>query len=332
MTEQGRFNPLDPVGILGAVRRDVDRLATGLGLPAPPGIGNPGNPGEVQVELEDALHLYLLSQQRPQESMSQTIARLSTGERLVGENLLTSAQHQVLALAAEGLSTEEIGLRLYIEPGTVRVHMKDIRRILEVPTTEEAVAAFGKPTLREREPGWWRRGAEERMARALRDAEERMTRALRESARARRARALATSPRRGELTPSQRQVLALAVEGLSNREIANKLGIHPATVGQHFSQSYQTIGLPTDVRGARREQAVAAFASAMATGAETPPTRAELEFVGWGGRRLKRPDVMGEPGLTEKEKAGVISEFQEIMGREPTRLEIDELFEEQRKL
>ncbi|KKM79368.1 hypothetical protein LCGC14_1350620 [marine sediment metagenome] len=147
MTEQGRFNPLDPLGILGAVRRDVDRLATGLGLPAPPGTGNPGNPS---VGLEEDVHQYLLGKQRPQESMSQTIARLTTGERLVEENLLTSAQHQVLALVKEGLSTEEIADRLNIGPGTVRVHLSDIRGQLGVGTMEEAVAALGQPTLRER--------------------------------------------------------------------------------------------------------------------------------------------------------------------------------------
>ncbi len=154
MTGEGRFNPLDPLAIFGAVRRDVDRLATGLGLPAPPGTGNPnpGNGEEVQVELEEELHQYLLGQQRPQESISRTIARLSTGKRLVEENLLTSAQHQVLRLAAEGLTTEEIGESLYIEPGTVRNHLADIRLLLGVDTTEEAVAAMGQPTLREKVP------------------------------------------------------------------------------------------------------------------------------------------------------------------------------------
>ncbi|KKM79369.1 hypothetical protein LCGC14_1350630 [marine sediment metagenome] len=36
MTEEGRFNPLDPLGIWGTVKRDVDRMAGRLRLPAPP--------------------------------------------------------------------------------------------------------------------------------------------------------------------------------------------------------------------------------------------------------------------------------------------------------
>ncbi len=146
MTEEGRFNPLDPLGIFGAVRRDADRIAGGLGLPAP-GTGNPGNPS---VGLEEDVHQYLLGQQRPQESLSQTIARVVTGDRLVEENLLTSVQHQVLRLAAEKLSTREIADRLGLEAGTVRVQLSDIRGQLGVATTEEAVTAMGQPTLRER--------------------------------------------------------------------------------------------------------------------------------------------------------------------------------------
>ena len=73
-------------------------------------------------------------------------------ELRVEENLLTTTEHEVLRLAAEGLSNREIAERLGIAIGTVRVHLKDIRRAIGVATREEAVAAFGEPTERERVP------------------------------------------------------------------------------------------------------------------------------------------------------------------------------------
>ena len=73
-------------------------------------------------------------------------------ELRVEENLLTPTEHEVLRLAAEGLSNRQIAERLGIAIGTVRVHLKDIRRRIGVATREEAVAAFGKPTEREKVP------------------------------------------------------------------------------------------------------------------------------------------------------------------------------------
>jgi len=35
---EGRFNPLDPLGIFGRVKKDVDSLAGSLKLPVPPGL------------------------------------------------------------------------------------------------------------------------------------------------------------------------------------------------------------------------------------------------------------------------------------------------------
>jgi len=114
--------------------------------------GNVHPLGNPHVRLEEDLFQYIRGQMRPQESMSQTIARLAKGERFVEENLLTPTQYQVLALTTEGLSTREVAERLGISPGTVLVHLMDIRRLIGVRTTEEAVAAFGKPTERERVP------------------------------------------------------------------------------------------------------------------------------------------------------------------------------------
>jgi len=117
---------------------------------------------ELQVELgvNPRLHVAeevlraILRRQRPQESISQTIARLirSLPELRVEENLLTHAEHEVLRLAAEGLSNRAIAEQMGIEMGTVRAHLMDIRRKVGVTTREEAMAAFGEPTERERVP------------------------------------------------------------------------------------------------------------------------------------------------------------------------------------
>jgi len=68
---------------------------------------------------------------------------------LVEEDMLTHTEHEVLRLARLGLTNREIAEQLGIAIGTVRVHLKDIRRRLGVPTREEAVATFGKPLERE---------------------------------------------------------------------------------------------------------------------------------------------------------------------------------------
>jgi DNA-binding NarL/FixJ family response regulator len=53
---------------------------------------------------------------------------------------LTDREWEVLELMREGLSTEEIGTRLFISPVTVRTHVSAILRKLQVPTREAAVA------------------------------------------------------------------------------------------------------------------------------------------------------------------------------------------------
>lgn len=243
MTMEGQFNPLDPLGIFRTVKRDVDRVVSSVPLP---GLANPADP---TVRLGEAVYLEILAGQRPEESISQTIARMISHELRVEENLLTPTEHEVLRLAAEGLSNREIADKLGIAIGTVRVHLADIRQAVGVPTREEAVAAFGKPTVRERVPI--------SVLRALRKAEER--------------------PR---VVGVERVIATLDEVGRETVEdIENRL-----------------LELGEDVKS-----------DVMA---------------------MLRPRVV----LTEKEKEGVISEFQEIMGREPTRREIDELFSEELRL
>ena len=53
---------------------------------------------------------------------------------------LTDREWEVLDLMRDGLSTDEIGARLFISPVTVRTHVSAILRKLHVPNREAAVA------------------------------------------------------------------------------------------------------------------------------------------------------------------------------------------------
>jgi DNA-binding NarL/FixJ family response regulator len=52
---------------------------------------------------------------------------------------LTSRQWEILELLRQGLSTEEIAGRLFVAPGTVRVHVSTILKKLRVSSRDEAV-------------------------------------------------------------------------------------------------------------------------------------------------------------------------------------------------
>jgi DNA-binding NarL/FixJ family response regulator len=52
---------------------------------------------------------------------------------------LTSREWETLELMREGLSTAEIGVRLFVSPVTVRTHVAAILRKLQVPDREQAV-------------------------------------------------------------------------------------------------------------------------------------------------------------------------------------------------
>ena len=59
-----------------------------------------------------------------------------------------------------------------------------------------------------------------------------------------------------ELTPRQREVLALVAEGRSNASIAGLLFLTEKAVVQHVSRIYESLGLPPDADSHRRVQAV----------------------------------------------------------------------------
>jgi DNA-binding CsgD family transcriptional regulator len=60
------------------------------------------------------------------------------------------------------------------------------------------------------------------------------------------------------LTARQRDVCVLLAEGLSNKEIARRLGIGPRTVEQHRLDSYRRLGVANLVQLVRKILAVPA--------------------------------------------------------------------------
>ena len=69
-----------------------------------------------------------------------------------------------------------------------------------------------------------------------------------------------------ELTPQQRQIVRLAGDGLTNREIGDRLFLSPRTVSSHLYRSYPKLG----VAGRLQLRDVIARASAPAPAAESP--------------------------------------------------------------
>ena len=57
---------------------------------------------------------------------------------------LTEREWEVLELLRTGLSTAEIGERLFIAPVTVRTHVSAILKKLQVPDREAAVELLGR--------------------------------------------------------------------------------------------------------------------------------------------------------------------------------------------
>jgi DNA-binding NarL/FixJ family response regulator len=56
---------------------------------------------------------------------------------------LTSREWEVMELLREGLSTEDVAERLFIAPGTVRVHVSSVLKKLRVPDRTAAIRVLG---------------------------------------------------------------------------------------------------------------------------------------------------------------------------------------------
>jgi two-component system nitrate/nitrite response regulator NarL len=65
---------------------------------------------------------------------------------------LTDREHQIMRLASEGLSNKEIGRRLKISDGTIKVHLHHIYQKLEISNRTE-LAALAIPKIRSLAPG-----------------------------------------------------------------------------------------------------------------------------------------------------------------------------------
>ena len=55
---------------------------------------------------------------------------------------LTSREWEIMELLRQGLSTEEVAKRLFVAPGTVRVHVSSVIRKLRVPDRASAIKAL----------------------------------------------------------------------------------------------------------------------------------------------------------------------------------------------
>ena len=69
-----------------------------------------------------------------------------------------------------------------------------------------------------------------------------------------------------ELTPQQRQIVRLASDGLTNREIGDRLFLSPRTVSSHLYRSYPKLG----VAGRHQLRDVIARAGTPAPAPENP--------------------------------------------------------------
>lgn len=56
---------------------------------------------------------------------------------------LTSREWEIMELLRDGLSTEEVAQRLFVAPGTVRVHVSSVLKKLRVPDRASAIRALG---------------------------------------------------------------------------------------------------------------------------------------------------------------------------------------------
>jgi two-component system response regulator DesR len=108
-----------------------------------------GRPGFVQRAMEGGISSFVLKD-APIEVLAAAIRRCAAGEDVVDPSLaaralragtgpLSSREREILAASAEGLSTAEIALRLWLSEGTVRNRVSEILGKLGVRNRAEAV-------------------------------------------------------------------------------------------------------------------------------------------------------------------------------------------------
>jgi DNA-binding NarL/FixJ family response regulator len=89
-----------------------------------------------------------------------------------------------------------------------------------------------------------------------------------------------------ELTPRQREVLALMAEGLSNDAICARLVLSPKTVETHVSGIFWKLGLLPAPGCHRRVRAVLTFLAASPQGTGTASRNGGYAVVGAGSRSM----------------------------------------------
>jgi two-component system response regulator DesR len=116
-----------------------------------------GRPGFVQRAMESGVTSFVLKD-APVEVLAAAIRRCAAGEDVVDPSLaaralragsgpLSARDREILAACAEGLSTAEIAVRLWLSEGTVRNRVSEILGKLGVRNRIEAVQIA-------RESGW----------------------------------------------------------------------------------------------------------------------------------------------------------------------------------
>ena len=114
-------------------------------------------PGFLQKAMALKVEGYLLKDE-PIDFLIDSIRKVMAGERIVSmdlaaalflkeENPLTERETEVLRMAQEGLTTKEIGKRIFLTDGTVRNYLSLAIQKLEVETRQQA-------TEKARDQGW----------------------------------------------------------------------------------------------------------------------------------------------------------------------------------
>ena len=57
---------------------------------------------------------------------------------------LTSREWEIMELLRQGLSTEDVAGRLFVSPGTIRVHVSSVLKKLQVKSRGEALKMLGE--------------------------------------------------------------------------------------------------------------------------------------------------------------------------------------------
>ncbi|MCP8967975.1 response regulator transcription factor [Ectobacillus ponti] len=107
-------------------------------------------PGYFERAMKAGVHGYLLKDS-PSDELAESIRSVMKGKREISPDLmfgmwqegnpLTDRERDVLLLAKEGKTTNEIAKTLYLSPGTVRNYMSEVLNKLRVRNRIEAIAA-----------------------------------------------------------------------------------------------------------------------------------------------------------------------------------------------